>query len=189
MLVHGNLVSLTGLFLQYHGLNQASFPCDYGGGFCYFRRMGMRLAFKALGSLVGALVCLSLPSLAAAQDQERIGSPWTGDRGVSVTVSELMAREWRKYPGALGQVIRNMEDRPVRDEEEEELDREDRPQYPGAPQVSQWPVRQPRHDVTAGFGIRNPQPYVLGTTFLGGTVGESFAVPPIRWAMSGRLRC
>lgn len=97
------------------------------------------------------------------------GTLWTGERGVTETVAEIMAREKR------GKAPNNGE---LQYREEHELP-DNQPPNPDAPDVSQWPAPGNASYEQRPFEILSPQ--TLGTSFNGISRlpgNESFSVPP-----------
>jgi hypothetical protein len=118
---------------------------------------------------MGALALLSVSfAVRSARAQAGPFTPWTGERGITETVAQIMERERALPPG----------ERRVRvlDRETVELAHPPRPN-PDSPAVSQWP---PQSNVA---GPRGPvglpvAPLTVGTSFLAVDLTESVYVPP-----------
>jgi len=114
------------------------------------------------------LLFLSLPVLSQIKTNEIPGIEFIGGRGVGRTTNEIMARE--RELDALGI------QRPVRMHPEHEVEREDLPQNPLSPGVSQWPAKRIDQRSAEELGILSPQ--TVSTSFTGVTLADAGAFPP-----------
>ncbi len=113
---------------------------------------------------------------------ETVGTPWTGMKGVTETVDEIMQRDAMLPPDR-----RSPQRIQVRDAETP-----DHPKLvnPLAPAVSQWPPAAPTSKAREGqgHGGHSSPPYspqTIGTNFLGIVVAEGGFVPPDTQAAVG----
>ncbi|HSS44958.1 MAG TPA: hypothetical protein VLO07_06415, partial [Thermoanaerobaculia bacterium] len=97
---------------------------------------------------------------------ETIGVPWSGERGITETVAQIMERE-RHAPAIPVGPAREIKPR-------FDLKRLPRKQNPSAPAVSQWP---PAEGQNKG-AVLPDNPQAAGTSFLGTRFAESGFYPP-----------
>ena len=117
------------------------------------------------------MVCLygEVYSQTSSTNNEIVGIPWTGEKGVAKLTSEIMKQE-------LATAIR----RPfnyVRPSLEFDANRNGLSQNPSSSNVSQWPpksfnVQQPDHTAS----VLSPQ--TLGINFTAATLADTYAFPP-----------
>ncbi len=121
--------------------------------------------------LVVALLLASAGGIAAAADSPAqdeaaaatVGVPWTGEPGITETVSDIMERE--RWAPATTAGARETKPRHVLTGP--------RRQNPSAPAVPQWPVPE------TSSSLPEPLlPQTVGTSFLGAVVSESGFIPP-----------
>lgn len=159
----------------------------------------LRAAFAA--AVFGCLsLCMSASAGQQAPRKDNPGppinqpiTPWVGERGITETVNEIMARE-RATP-----IFKNPP--PLYIKGEHGFNRWWARPNPDSPKVAQWPpatnglsASKPRQ--TGGGGPYTPQP--IGTNFLGAGLNESGFIPPdsngavgptqILIALNGRIK-
>ncbi|HYR45969.1 MAG TPA: hypothetical protein VER78_03095, partial [Thermoanaerobaculia bacterium] len=155
----------------------------------FIHRLLERLAAARVRPLPAVLFAVALSSLALggflAQSPEEprgarpermgpddvsVGAPWTGEPGISESVSQIMARETAaRAQAALGEPSAPKEIRP----ELFDLKNLPREQNPLAPAHSRWPLSP--EGVQAAEAL-NAQ--TVGTSFLGARISESGFIPP-----------
>jgi hypothetical protein len=118
--------------------------------------------------LLGSFLLLGIGAIRTARAQQGPLAPWVGERGITETVAEIMARERARPPGPHHVEL-----------DRETLDLATPPrQNPDSPAVSRWPLspEEQRYGAlpppTAGL------PLTVGTSFLGVDSTESPYVPP-----------
>jgi hypothetical protein len=104
-----------------------------------------------------------------ASAQEGPYEPWVGERGITETVAEIMARDQAAPPIDPASVVVHRHRR---------IDRT-LPQNPSSPAVAQWPSASPGMHAGAPSQPPAAQPnFTVGTSFLGVQSSESVYVPP-----------
>lgn len=109
----------------------------------------------------------SASSVQVAPVDETVGVPWTGERGITETVEQIMQREALMAPLSAGK-HREAEGPFV-------PNNPDRRQNPDSPLVSQWP--RTTREVSSTESLLSPQ--TLGTSFKTISISEAFGfIPP-----------
>ncbi len=110
-------------------------------------------------------------------DGSLIGKPATGDKGISETVNDMMAREARVAP---------FRSTAPRKSIEREVERQNLPSAPGAPAVASWPPSDKTGDTKAdgvkkgvtGVVTPNAPQTISAPNFTGATLADAAAFPP-----------
>lgn len=106
---------------------------------------------------------------ARGNNTKKVGVPWTGARGITIPVSEIMKAE-RAQTGSLPFMVREME-------RENEFEREGLKQHPSSPAVSSWPPLSPEKGQNRVSAVTTAQQ--IGVNFLGAQISETPGwVPP-----------
>ncbi len=129
---------------------------------------------RGVAAFFTAMLALVLHAPRAGAQQGPL-TPWTGEKGITETVAQIMARDAITPKLPPGTIIMADE----HDEESGEPKRGGLPQDPNSPNVPWWPYVPglDKHDRTqvGGGGI---SPLTLGTEFNGPTLGTSGFIPP-----------
>ena len=115
--------------------------------------------------VLGLVLGLQAPGSSAAPAGDIPGVPYIGARGISETVTQIMARQ---RLADLGPV------KPQRIMPEHDVDRSGLPQDPAAPTAPSWPPRLPGQPRIAG----SSSPQTPGLSFTGATLADTGAFPP-----------
>lgn len=120
-------------------------------------------------SLLIALLSFSAFSLAQDVPKQQYGTPVPGEKGITLTVAEIM-----KHPNIVS--VDKMFG-PIIKETEKEVDRSHLAQDPNAKAVSQWPPKAPTQGETGGKNHGGPfSPQTIGNQWTGSQAGNLF--PP-----------
>jgi len=124
------------------------------------------------GAAVAVGACAFLVGHAAAQ--EGPFTPWVGEKGITETVDQIMARQALVKPWAPEDGLRMVR--------ESKIDNSGRPQNPNSPAVAFWPPLPgvnpiAAHEQRPGGGLPL-LPQTVSTSFLGCQSSESGYVPP-----------
>ncbi len=129
-------------------------------------------------SPVAAVMCLLCGTSRPAHAQEGPYQPWIGEKGITETVAQIMARDAITPRLPPGTIIEADE----RDEEAGEPERDNLPQDPNSPSVPFWPYIKGTDlsgQILPGHGHGDPfNPQTLGTEFNGPTLSLSGFIPP-----------
>lgn len=110
---------------------------------------------------------LFIGTLFAQQAGETVGQPWTGQPGITESVSKIIQRQ------ADSPTIIDGPPRPTK----KEFHSFRRPQTnPKAPVVGQWPA--PKDALSTAAVLLPTSPQLVGTSFLGARISESGFIPP-----------
>jgi Bacterial TSP3 repeat len=107
-----------------------------------------------------------------APDQETVGTPWAGEKGVAETMSAIMARQHQANLVAKGKPKKIKLKK-----ERENPERDHLSQNPDSPNVARWvPSQSIADDSVTPLAPLAPQTF--GTSFTGATLAETGAFPP-----------
>lgn len=127
------------------------------------------------GIVIACTVAACVLPIGRAQAQEGPYTPWVGEKGITETVAEIMARDAITPKLPPGTIIMSDE----KGEEAGELDRTGLPQDPNSPNVPYWPYL-PGNDLKhrLGGGPDGFLPQTLGTEFNGPDLNSAGYIPP-----------
>jgi PKD repeat protein len=134
----------------------------------------MTAAFCPKSRLIICIFALAIISQ-AARARDTTGIPWQGERGITETVDEIMARQAVLTPGGQGQDVTPVQTHNPHNELAS-------PKHnPRAPKVSQWPPP----DVTSPVIPPTASPQTVGAGWLGVELADAPYIPPDSMGAAG----
>lgn len=138
-------------------------------------RIGLAVRSLVVGAGIAAAGVIA-PTSAIAQPGEQwtVGTPWTGEMGITESVKTIMERARLEPP-----VDPANPKEAGFEGEEHEPDRDGLPQAPGAQAVSQWPWNPANFfPIDYSQHVAPAAPQTVGLNFVGAQISEAGFVPP-----------